>query len=575
MAVRDSIFISYSHENSVWAERFQGMLEAEPSVRIFSDAEITQGEDWEKRLQGELARARIALLLVSPAFVNSEYVKNRELPWIIKERGSGLILNWVEVEPAIVPEVLKEYQALKVHSDNRSLSQLVGGDRDAEIKKICEQLIEDVKQQPRIPRWHFFNRVSEVVQRRFGYHVRKEIAVGDHSVVYLADAPGRRVVVKAKAGRLKDERELRSLADKLEKAKDLEHPSFIRLLDWSLESEPLILVTDFAGFARPLGRMMEKSPEALDVGRVRFVLQKIAEALSKYHEAGLIYGNVRPSDVLISKSGDGSWNPRISAYRASQISLLTDQLANRFVLNQERLTYVGVEQYENYVATRKSDQYALGLLAIEMLQGEPPVVVKNLVDLESKTAFFKDPRAFGGVWLDRSPELAEIVLRMLDPNPRKRFQSMGKVASALGCGATVEANNRRLAKQSFLRATRKRKKFYRSFYRNLFADRKDLEAKFPAGHDWKLQYASLDSAVCKLLNFSDAFGQDEPTILTRTASRHQEYQLTKDDFAVFEEALIATLSQFGEASEEVQAAWRQCLAPGMRYMKERAGVDAT
>ena len=54
MAIRDTIFISYSHENTDFAQRFRKMLESQHEIRVFSDAQIAQGEDWGKQAPGRI-----------------------------------------------------------------------------------------------------------------------------------------------------------------------------------------------------------------------------------------------------------------------------------------------------------------------------------------------------------------------------------------------------------------------------------------------------------------------------------------------------------------------------------------
>ncbi|HSH74481.1 MAG TPA: TIR domain-containing protein [Longimicrobiales bacterium] len=576
--MRDSIFISYSHKDSDWAERFERMLSTQrDKVRVFRDPNISTGEDWESRLQAEIGRARIALVLVSNDLLGSDYVTGRELPWILKARSDGLIVNWVEIEPSLTPPELQQLQAFKLQSTHRCLNQLHGGDQDEEIKKICERLIGDLDEAARIPRWEFFNRVSEVVHRRFGYAIRREIAVGDHSIVYTADAPGQHLIVKAQvAGLLEEQRpdDLDRFHDELERAKALRHPAFIRLIDWSLETDPRLIVTEFVR-ARPLrGILRAKNEEGaarLPIDSVRFVLQIIAQALDEYHEAGLVYGNIEPSDVLITKPGEGDWHPRISAYRATQMSLKWEQRAHGFRVTPERLTYLAPEQYEDPKGvTPGTDQYALGLLAIEMLQGHPPVPVGHLADLRTKREFFRNPEAYAGPWSERSADLTAIILRMLSADPSERFGAMSEAAAALGGQATTEGNNRRLAKRSYLRLMDRRDEVLGAFYENLLRERPDLRAKFPESHDWEAQRRVLAAALVRLLNFAGDHGQEvEPTVLSDTAARHRELGLAREDYDHFEQAFLTTLGQFGEGDEELRRAWSECFRAGLGYMKAR------
>jgi hypothetical protein len=53
-------------------------------------------------------------------------------------------------------------------------------------------------------------------------------------------------------------------------------------------------------------------------------------------------------------------------------------------------------------------------MALSMLQGGPPVPIKQLVDLAKLPSFFDDPRkSFDKTWLDPAPGLSRVIARML------------------------------------------------------------------------------------------------------------------------------------------------------------------
>ena len=87
------IFVSYSREDSDWMVRFQTMLK--PLVRnrrleLWSDAAIGAGSRWKVDIANAIARADAALLLVSPDYLNSDFIMEWELPELTK-RGVPLV----------------------------------------------------------------------------------------------------------------------------------------------------------------------------------------------------------------------------------------------------------------------------------------------------------------------------------------------------------------------------------------------------------------------------------------------------------------------------------------------------
>ena len=88
------VFVSYSREDAEWLRRVVTMLK--PLVRARrcrssgSDTIIGTGEQWGPQIEDAIARADIALLLVSPDFLGSEFIMDRELPALI---GTGVPLG--------------------------------------------------------------------------------------------------------------------------------------------------------------------------------------------------------------------------------------------------------------------------------------------------------------------------------------------------------------------------------------------------------------------------------------------------------------------------------------------------
>jgi formylglycine-generating enzyme required for sulfatase activity len=91
------IFISYSHEDKRYLGKssligFLRGLERE-DVEFWSDQAITVGNKWDDVIKGEIAKAQIALVLVSQAFLDSPYCRNVEIYQFIQASESrGLVI---------------------------------------------------------------------------------------------------------------------------------------------------------------------------------------------------------------------------------------------------------------------------------------------------------------------------------------------------------------------------------------------------------------------------------------------------------------------------------------------------
>ena len=96
------IFVSYSHEDEEWKNRFCQMLapflrDGDLELQLWvDDGEIQSGDRWHEEIQSALKAAGVAVVLVSASFLGSEYVMKFELPEIIRAATDGkLRLFWV------------------------------------------------------------------------------------------------------------------------------------------------------------------------------------------------------------------------------------------------------------------------------------------------------------------------------------------------------------------------------------------------------------------------------------------------------------------------------------------------
>jgi internalin A len=92
---RYGIFISYSHVDRDWLKRLRTHLA--PFVRgenldLWDDTRIAPGSDWAAEIDQAIDKARVAVLLVSPDFLASEFVARVELPAILRRAGSDLVI---------------------------------------------------------------------------------------------------------------------------------------------------------------------------------------------------------------------------------------------------------------------------------------------------------------------------------------------------------------------------------------------------------------------------------------------------------------------------------------------------
>ena len=82
------VFISYSHEDSHYLDELFPVLKAVPGMeeKIWYDTEkIDYGEKFDERIKQGLEDSSAAILLLSNNYFSSSYMREREIPYLVKQ----------------------------------------------------------------------------------------------------------------------------------------------------------------------------------------------------------------------------------------------------------------------------------------------------------------------------------------------------------------------------------------------------------------------------------------------------------------------------------------------------------
>ena len=115
-------FISYSHDEYTFKDELVKHLsipELKDKIEIWTDEQITPGEEWNQSIRAGLLDSRIILFLVSNKFITSRYIKEIELKDTIERYNKQeVILIPIMLEP-VAKEImdllpLKKFEPLPV-----------------------------------------------------------------------------------------------------------------------------------------------------------------------------------------------------------------------------------------------------------------------------------------------------------------------------------------------------------------------------------------------------------------------------------------------------------------------------
>jgi hypothetical protein len=144
-AAPSKVFISYSHEDRKFLERFQVFLkplERAGLVDRWDDTRLRTGMWWRDEIKRALATAKVAVLLVSADFLASDFITDQELPDLLAaERVRGLVVMPVIVGPCRFTRTPNLAQFQATNDPSRPLAAMTVAEQD----KVWAELVNDIE----------------------------------------------------------------------------------------------------------------------------------------------------------------------------------------------------------------------------------------------------------------------------------------------------------------------------------------------------------------------------------------------------------------------------------------------
>lgn len=145
-AVRDAVFISYARGDQgkrKWRDRLKVFLDPfGEELDVWDDSRIETGAQWRTEIDIALKRARVAVLLVGPSFLGSEFIAKNELPPLLQaaEKEGVIILPLITNHCSYEKTALGKYQAF--NNPKKPLEAMDLADQNEWLTKFAERIDE-------------------------------------------------------------------------------------------------------------------------------------------------------------------------------------------------------------------------------------------------------------------------------------------------------------------------------------------------------------------------------------------------------------------------------------------------
>ena len=270
-----------------------------------------------------------------------------------------------------------------------------------------------------------------------GYEILEEVHRGGQGVVYRAVQQGTKRPVALKIlleGEFASETTLRRFEREVELAASLRHPNIVTILESGSFDGRYFCAMEFIDGVR-LDEFVRS--RQLRIGELLLRFTTICDAVNYAHQHGVIHRDLKPSNILVDAAGEPhvldfglAKSQRSSSPHETTVALLS--LTGQVV---GTLAYMSPEQAAGTAEVDlRTDVYSLGVILYELLAGRTPYSVDGPLGEVLHRIANEDPipprsmraEAPYGRYLD--DELSTILLRALEKDPVRRYQTAGDLA---------------------------------------------------------------------------------------------------------------------------------------------------
>lgn len=255
-----------------------------------------------------------------------------------------------------------------------------------------------------------------------GYEIIRPIYVSSRSHVFLARDKGTDQTVALKAPSMELSSDISYLESFMMEdwiAKRVTNPHVVKAIEPTRKRNYLYVVTEYLE-GKSLAQWIIDNPKP-SLEEVRNIISQIAKGLQAFHRQEMIHQDIRPANIMI----DNTNTVKIIDFGSTYIAGVTNTKDTELLKGTMR--YSAPEYFLGHAGTARSDIYALGVIAYEMLSGGKFPYGVNIAQAKSVnaqrriqyTSLINDESELP-IWID------DALQKALHITPLKRYETLSE-----------------------------------------------------------------------------------------------------------------------------------------------------